>query len=49
MGGEETVEEPAAAITYGMLAFRSHSGDRAGVIPGHFPKGWVWPYLAWGQ
>ena len=42
-GREGTVEEPAAAVTCGMLAFRSRSGDRSrwpspGVIPGCFPQ-----------
>lgn len=42
-GGEGTVEEPAAAVTCGMLAFRSPSSDRnswlsPGVILGCFPR-----------
>lgn len=41
-GREGTVEEPTAAVTCGMLAFRTHCNTRSwraspGVIPGCFP------------
>lgn len=58
IGDEGTVEEPAAAMTCGMLAFRSHlamgASGRAlasslAASHGAFQKGQVWPCLAWGQ